>query len=52
MRNYSGLKYMRKYAFILNVYMIQRKRYLDKLILKKENGLVKIIKCRYLHYRK
>ena len=34
---------MRKYAFILNVYMIQRKRYLDKLISKKENGLVKII---------
>ena len=34
---------MRKYAFILNVCMIQRTRYLDKLISKKENGLVKII---------
>lgn len=34
---------MRKYAFILKVCMMQRPRYLDKLISKKENGLVKII---------
>ena len=34
---------MRKYAFILKVHMIQRPLYLDKLISKKENGLVKII---------
>ena len=34
---------MRKYVFKLKVHIIQRPRYLDKLISKKENGLVKII---------